>query len=60
MSKILELPPNRLTISWPEEAWSTKIVLVAEKNKNSTLAKSHKSLTAGLCGNTVSVGESYI
>ncbi len=54
---LLGLPSDsRLTISRPEEAWSTKIVLVAE-NKNFTgsgkvtQSVTDRSLTAGLWGN---------
>ncbi len=49
----LELPPNsRLTVSQPEEAWSTKIVLVAKKKSTGEVTQSvtDKSLAAGLCG----------
>ncbi len=54
----VRMPPNsRLIISRLEEAWSTKILLVAwsQKKKKSTgevtQSVTDRSLTTGLCGN---------
>ncbi len=53
-------PNSRLFVSRPEEAWSTKILLVAEKNYNKIhigevmQSVTDRSLMAGLCGNSTS------